>query len=266
MARQKGIIKLKGTLGGITFYQRNGQDFLKEASAPDKNRILNDPAYARTRENNQEFGAAATIGKALRVGLVQEFDEMADSNATARIVKLIKQVISRDVAGVRGQRLFAPVVNKNMFVNFPFNESVSLDSKFLAPYTAAVNAGRNQVTITIPDFNTGNFVHAPAGSTHFRIINLISVLSQYSFNTTIRKYEPADAANNSRNAFAASGFLAIGPNVGAVTTIVAAITPAPTLPATSALISCIGIEFYQQVGTQFYLLSSDNAMKIQNVY
>ncbi|MBX9850260.1 MAG: hypothetical protein K2X86_00705 [Cytophagaceae bacterium] len=44
------------------------------------------------------------------------------------------------------------------------------------------------------------------------------------------------------------------------------ITPVPTPLATTALISCIGIEFYQLVGTTQYLLSSDNAMKIQNVY
>src|SRR6478609_9254268 len=150
MAKQKGIIRLKGSLGGITFYQRNGDNLSREQNGPEKSKIQNDPNFARTRENNQEFGGAATIGKALRVGLVQEFDEMADSNTTGRITRLMKQIISRDITGIRGQRAFAPVTYKSMFVNFQFSERNPFDSIFLAPFTAVPNAGRTDVTITIP--------------------------------------------------------------------------------------------------------------------
>lgn len=265
MPKQKGIIKLKGSMGGITFYQRDGQNLSRETNGPDKGKIKNDPNFVRTRENNQEFGAAATIGKALRAGLVQDFDEMADTNTTARITKLMKAIISRGT-GARGQRAFTPASFSIMFLGFPFSERVNFDSVFLAPYTSAVNAGRNQVTLTIPDFNTGNLVNAPTGATHFRIVNLITALSSYTFDVATKKYQPVDAAANSKNAFNASGFIALGTNVGAVTTIVSAITPAVTPAATSVLISCIGIEFYQNVGGTQYLLSSDNAMKIQAVY
>jgi hypothetical protein len=265
MPKQKGIIKLKGSMGGITFYKRNGQDLSRETNGPDKNKILHDPNFIRTRENNQEFGGAAMIGKAFRKGLVQDFDEMADTNATARITKLMKRVISNG-AGVRGQRNFDPRVNGNLFMDFAFSESVSFDSVFVAPFSSVVNGGRDTVTITVPDFNTGNMVHAPSGATHFRIINLISILSAYQFNVTSKKYEPTDADSNMKNAFDASGYLALGGNVGAVTTIVSAITPTPPIESGSALISCIGIEFYQKVGAAYYLLASDNAMKIQMVY
>jgi hypothetical protein len=265
MAKQKGIIKIKGSLGGITFYQSNGQDLSRTTNGPSKSKINNDPAFARTRENNQEFAGATAAGKALRMGLVQDFDEMADTIATARIMKMCKAAMSR-AAGVRGQRPFQPVTFKDVFVNFPFSEAVSFDSIFLAPYSTVVNAGRTQVTMTIPDFNAGNSIHAPSGATHFKVINLISVLSQYTFNTTTKKYEATDAANNTKNGFAASGFIPLGTSVGAVTTIVAAITPAPVMIPVSALISCVGIEFYQLVSGTQYLLASSNAMKIKDVF
>src|SRR4051812_5812842 len=105
MAKQKGIIKLKGSLGGITFYQRNGQDLTRETSGPTKHKIANDPNFIRTRENNQEFGGAASIGKAFRTGLVMDFKEMSDSTCTARVTKLMKQIISKGT-GLRGQRDF----------------------------------------------------------------------------------------------------------------------------------------------------------------
>jgi hypothetical protein len=266
MAKQKGIIRIKGSIGGITFYQRNGENLSREQNGPDKNKMKNDPNFARTRENNQEFGGSATIGKALRMGLVQEFDEMADVSTTGRITKLMKQIISRDMTGVRGQRGFAPVLFKSMFVNFQFSERNPFDSIFLAPFTAVPNAGRTEVTITVPPFNSGNMVHAPSGATHFRIINLISTLSQFNFNILTKKYDPTDGPNNSKNAFNASAYIQVGSTVAAPTTIVSTITPPPTLLATTVLISCIGVEFYQQIGTQYYLLSSNNAMKIQAAY
>jgi hypothetical protein len=149
MAKQKGIIKIKGSLGGITFYQRNGQDLSRTTNGPSKSKISNDPAFVRTRENNQEFAGATAAGKALRMGLVQDFDEMSDTIATARIMKMCKGIITR-AAGVRGQRPFQPVTFRDAFLNFPFSEATSFDSVFLAPYSATVNAGRTQVTITIP--------------------------------------------------------------------------------------------------------------------
>jgi hypothetical protein len=86
----------------------------------------------------------------------------------------------------------------------------------------------------------GNMVHAPSGATHFKLINLISILSEYKFNVTSKKYEPTDPDSNTKYAFNASGYIAVGGNVGAVTTIVSAITPVPPIEPTSVLISCIG--------------------------
>jgi hypothetical protein len=265
MPKQKGIIKLKGSMGGITFYQKNGEHFSRETNGPDKNKIKHDPAFQRTRENNQEFGGAAQIGKAFRTGLVKDFDEMSDSSCTARITKLIKQIISKG-EGKRGQRDFSPNLYGEFFLYFAFNESVSFNSILLASFTASANATRNEVTITIPDFNTGNMVHAPAGASHFRIINLISILSEYKFNETSQRYEPTDPDSNSLNAFNASNYIALGGNVGSDTIIVSTITPVPAIESTSILISCIGIEFYQKVGSEYYLLASNNSMKVQAVY
>mgnify|MGYP007127515140 CR=1 FL=1 len=69
MANQKGIIKIEGTVGGMTFYKKDGQYLVKEKSSISADKIANDPAFARTRENNAEFGAAGTAGKLLRDAL-----------------------------------------------------------------------------------------------------------------------------------------------------------------------------------------------------
>jgi hypothetical protein len=58
MARQKGIIKLKGTIGDITFNKTQDGHLAREKGGVDASRIKNDPAFQRTRENGSEFGRA----------------------------------------------------------------------------------------------------------------------------------------------------------------------------------------------------------------
>ena len=44
MARQKGIIKLRGTIGDITFYKTQDGHLAREKGGVDASRIKNDPA------------------------------------------------------------------------------------------------------------------------------------------------------------------------------------------------------------------------------
>jgi len=49
MATQKGILKIEGTMGGMTFYKKDGQYLVKEKSSISADKIASDPAFARTR-------------------------------------------------------------------------------------------------------------------------------------------------------------------------------------------------------------------------
>jgi hypothetical protein len=65
MAKQTGIIKLKGTIGGISFYKTSDGHLAREKGGVDKSRIQNDPAFQRTRENGAEFGRAGKGDKVI---------------------------------------------------------------------------------------------------------------------------------------------------------------------------------------------------------
>jgi len=62
MARQKSILKLQGTIGGISFYKSKDGYLAREKGGVDASRIANDPGFARTRENGAEFGNSASAG------------------------------------------------------------------------------------------------------------------------------------------------------------------------------------------------------------
>lgn len=62
MAKQKGAHRLTGTIGELTYYKSKNGYIVRETSPLSAQRLATDPAFARTRENNAEFGRAGKSG------------------------------------------------------------------------------------------------------------------------------------------------------------------------------------------------------------
>src|SRR6478735_12210622 len=104
MARQKGIIKLKGTIGDITFYKTKDGHLAREKGGIEASRIANDPAFQRTRENGAEFGRAGKAGKTLRLALRTLLLNASDSRMVSRLTQTMVKVIQADSTNDRGMR------------------------------------------------------------------------------------------------------------------------------------------------------------------
>src|SRR4051812_15403755 len=105
MARQSGIMKIKGTMGGMTFYKSSlDGDLVREKGGIDGQRIANDPAFARTRENGAEFGTAGSTGKLLRDTLRNLLLNSVDNRVTSRVTQLMSGILKLDLSSPRGAR------------------------------------------------------------------------------------------------------------------------------------------------------------------
>ena len=167
MADQKGFIKLKGSLGGLTFYDKDGKSLVRTTGGVDKSRITSDPAFKRTRENMSEFGGSAKVGKSLRMGFVSIYKSMAGTGTVGRLTGVMKRINSVG-PGLRGQRAFEIVPNKVLLEGFEFNLKAPLDTVFYAPNDEpTLDANRSIATWDIPDFNTDDFITPPEGASHF---------------------------------------------------------------------------------------------------
>ena len=265
MSKQTGLIKLKGNIGGISFYRSEGEDLAKTANGPSKEKIQNDPAFIRTRENNAEFGGSATAAKAVRLALVTAIQTMGDARLASRLTKLFKEINLRGI-GSRGQRPITLSANRTMLENFDFNDNISFSSVFNAPFTFAINASRTQATITIPAFLPSSFIAAPSGATHFRLIGATGVVSDYVYNATTAHYDPTDPTINTLSGIASSPVTALNVTVPVNFSIVPTLPVGVTMTATVSLVLCFGIEFYQRVGTTDYLLAQGNCMKVIKLF
>ncbi len=265
MSKQLGVIKLKGNIGGISFYQSEGVHLARLANGPSKERIAGDTAFQRTRENNAEFGGSATAAKALRTALASVLGTMADSRLAARLTQLFKQLNTLGT-GTRGQRGITLSTHKPMLVGLEFNSKQSFSSLFSAPFTTVMNVDRNQGTITVAAFMPANFISMPSGATHFRLVQALGTVSDYVYNNLTKAYEPFDPVMNSLGAVTYSAYTPLVAAAPLTLNLVTALAGAPKPGVQISVVQCLGIEFYQQQGGVNYLLAQGNALKVVAVF
>jgi len=262
MARNNSFVKLEGTLDGLTFYKSNGENLVKTKSSVSKNRIMNDPAYRRTRENMQEFGGAARIGKALREAFAGVVKLMADTFMGGRINGIMKRVNSNG-AGARGEREFDLITNSILFQSFEFNLKTPFDAQFFAPSSPiSIDPGRNILSWSIPDFDTDTFIRKPESATHCKLVLAAGYVSNYAFLPATKSYEPVDDAVNGKGDVVYSTDIPLKGMVGAVTNLDIDMSALGAIPATTLLFATTGIIFYQEINGNLYELAQGNAMKI----
>lgn len=170
MAKQTGIIKLKGTIGDITFYKTKDGHLARQKGGVDRDRIMNDPKFQRTRENASEFGRAGKASKVLCTAIRPVLNKTQDSRMISRLVKKMMEVIKADVVSTRGQR---NVLDGELILlqGFDFNNNASLSSTLYFPVSVDIMRSVGFMEIGIPRITPDKQISAPSGTTHFRFIS-----------------------------------------------------------------------------------------------
>ena len=237
MARQKGIIKLKGTIGDITFYKTQDGHLAREKGGIDASRIASDPAFQRTRENGSEFGRAGKAGKMLRTALRPLLLNSADSRMVSRLTQAMVKVIQADTVSERGLRNVIDGEAELLF-GFEFNIRGKLGTSLFAPYVATIDRAAGEIKVDLASFIPANMIAAPSGTTHFKII---SGGAEVDFETETFVVSSSETA-----------ILPWDNTATAAINQVNAVTPASTKP----LFLAVGVEFYQEINGQMYPLKN----------
>ena len=237
MARQKGIIKLKGTIGDITFYKTQDGHLAREKGGIDASRIASDPAFQRTRENGSEFGRAGKAGKMLRTALRPLLLNSADGRMVSRLTQAMVKVIQADTVSERGLRNVIDGEAELLF-GFEFNIRGKLGTTLFAPFVATIDRVAGEITVDLASFIPANMIAAPSGTTHFKII---SGGAEVDFETETFVVSSSETA-----------ILPWDNTATAAINQVNAVTPASTKP----LFLAVGVEFYQEINGQMYSLKN----------
>ncbi|KIA86491.1 hypothetical protein [Flavobacterium sp. AED] len=237
MARQKGIIKLKGTIGDITFYKTQDGHLAREKGGIDASRIKNDPAFQRTRENGAEFGRAGKAGKILRTALRAVLINSADGRMVSRLTQQMVKVIQADVTSVRGLRNIIDG-EAELLSGFEFNIRGKLGTSLFAPFVGTIDRATGDISVDLASFIPTNMIIAPSGSTHFKIISAGAEIDFEAETFVVTNSETA-----------------ILPWDTAPTVAISQTNPV-TPGSTKPLFLALGVEFYQEVNGQMYSLKN----------
>lgn len=245
MARQTGIIRLKGTIGGVSFYKTADGHLAREKGGVDGNRIKNDPAFQRTRENGSEFGTAGTGAKLIRNANRILIQSAKDRNTSARLTREVLKVVKTDPTNDRGERQIVEG-NMELLEGFEFNKRGRLSSTFFGIFSPSFDRAAGEAEIAIDAFQANNTIAAPGGTTHYKIVAGASLIDfeEQTFETDSDEtgIEPWDSTQV------------------AATTLSMNLSAAATTPA----LLVFGIQFYQEVNGQMYVLNNGafNALQL----
>jgi hypothetical protein len=248
MARQRGIIKLTGKVGDLSFYKTQDGFLAREKGGVEASRIKNDPAFIRTRENGQEFGMAAKAGKLMRDAFRPLMMRAADGRVVSRMTKTMSDIRKLDATSARGDRSVAVAIAdqpaKDLLKDFNFNRRSILKAVLFRPFTVDSATG----VIVITDLVPANHLAAPSGATH---VAFTAAWGKIDFGTGGYEVELSNTVNV--------------PIDGTNSTVTLTPAAAPAGAGTDTFL--LVVEFFQEVNGNQYSLNDGlyNALSIVDV-
>ncbi|WP_458625976.1 hypothetical protein [Winogradskyella sp. PC D3.3] len=180
MARQKGLLKLSGTLGGINFYVVKGVGFARNAGGGfNGDAIRHHPNMQRVRENASEFGHCSKVKKAFRLALMPLLHGYKHSKLHARMMTLFTRIKALDATSERGSRRVGEGLQtakgRRLLCTFEFTPQHKMLNAIL------LHSGFNWSTqrLTVTDFSTKAYP-SPKTATH---VGLTLGILDFNFDT-----------------------------------------------------------------------------------
>lgn len=238
MAKSNGILKIEGTIEDLTFYKKDGQNFVRRKGGVSKERIANDPNFVRTRENNNEFSISAGAGKSLRLALGSLVFKAKDTKMTSRLLRTMSVIKKFDTVSARGNRQISVGLGtpdgKLALQGFDFNANAALNSVLFAGYDLDTATG----VVSLNDFVPLEQLRYPEGATH---VSFQSAVLGIDFDTEVSDLALSNVVNLP---------LSLTPSAFSLT---------PTnVPATTGVtLFLLAISFFQEVNGQQYSLKNE---------
>ena len=175
MAKFEGIFDIQGTLKGMTFYKSKVDGSLIRAKGGvSRKRIMNDPAFERTRENGAEFKSVAQDGQLIRKSTGEFYKLAKDSKVASRLMKVLSEIKKLDDTSVRGERCVQNGLTisggRKVLKGFEFNRNSVLNYVMRCNYVLDPLTG----TFSIANFNPKNHLNYPQETTHVRMSVAVS--------------------------------------------------------------------------------------------
>ncbi len=166
MAKNQGIVRLRGSIDGVTYTEGLNGRLSRSKSSLNKSKMDANPKYDTLRLLQSELGAFSKFGSLLRSGIKPELARIKPYRGVQRLNKVLNQLKNEDTENRMGQRVVTTCLKtprgKWMLTGFDFYGKTSVYSLLAKEFTINTATG----TASIFDFVPMYDVIAPKSATH----------------------------------------------------------------------------------------------------
>ncbi|ABG60184.1 hypothetical protein [Cytophaga hutchinsonii] len=230
----------EGSLGGLSFYKRNGKTVVRKKGGPSAEQIKHSKSCQAIRDSNQEFGGASHVCAQIRRGIGKYWKEYSDMNLIGNLTGVLKKIIHAG-KGARGIRVLDIAAHRQRLEGFEFNADCAFESRFKNTLTISISEDRNTAVLQTA-FKPATDIAAPADATSFQLLYTFMRVPAYGVHATTGRYVPLhDAAFVSGQVYSGFFYTDFAMRVKLSLPV--------TLPVSSAeqtaLLCIVGIAFYK---------------------
>ena len=126
MAKYDSLVKIRGSIDDLVFYQLNGVNVVRKKSGFNTQDFKSKESYKKVRENSSEFGHCSKTGKMIREALATYLKENGDKYLYQKFAKLMTEIKDLDTTHPKGQRTVDEGLKsesaQQLLKNFKFGE------------------------------------------------------------------------------------------------------------------------------------------------
>lgn len=237
MAKQKGIIPLVGTIGGINFYYLNGKPVARRAGGGFNGKSIKTKAsMQRVRENSSEFGHCSKVNKVFRKALLSFYKGYRFTHFHSRLMTLFTQLKDLDTVNERGKRVVfeGAKTSQGLTLIQQFDYTPDCHVSTVIPFNFHINVSTFELNISNFDIRKVEFI---TGATH---IELSYGVLDFNFDSLNYKLHMATPLLLDKSFTGTDLHLLL-----------------ETLPSgIGILLTVLGIRFYQEVDEKLYVLNA----------
>jgi len=264
MAIQTGMIKFRKSFKSIRTYVNlhDGKTYAGEKGGANRDLIMNNPAFVRTRENMVEFGGCGVAAKALRLGFLNLLPDQADKHFTGRLMRIVKEVNRHDIEGTKGKRSILFSIARPVLRTLVFNVLEDVTESLKHDFICSHPITRADANLKVTDLEIKPILK-PKGATHFRIKNHLNAISDYEYTEISHRYE-AISGLNAQSVFKNSEYTLIDDKL--TCDLKAAFSDGTIVGDDCTIIQSVGIEFYVTTNGKDYLPLKGCSMMVADVF
>ncbi|MGI9543004.1 MAG: hypothetical protein ACR2MX_07065 [Cyclobacteriaceae bacterium] len=267
MGVRKSVIKIRDHENDMRVYKIKGVDktIVARKGGPSTEEVKSGENYATLRKNQKEFAAASNLASTLRHSLPKKMAKICEPYVSGKLTAQFRNLAQMSQGDV-GKRPIMISTNGKSLEGFDFNPNRPLKEVF--PHNIMVMNGSTygQLIVHVPSFTPSEDLEAPEGATHYQMITHMLMLSDYTYESESKEYNPSEPEFHAKHITHENPIHPLISYPEESNTLQLSLYNGEPIPEHTGLFLIMGIKFYQYKKQRYFDLAENSAMQIIKAY